>query len=233
MITFGSYLPKNGNIVSSSGWIAGMDTVVALMGGLMVFPALFALLPGKDPASGPALVFDVLPKVFDAMPGGNIIGGLFFLLLMVAALTSTISMLEVPVAYLIDDRKWSRKKAAWIVGIAAMALSIPSAMSSIEGSVFNSMTISFLGNTKVGFFDIMDFTFGTVAVVLICLMLSLYTGWAKKIGDFADEISLGSPGFKGGLRKTWIFFIKWVCPVVIALVLLDLLGVFGAPQEGG
>lgn len=233
MITFGSYLPKNGNIVSSSGWIAGMDTVVALMGGLMVFPALFALLPGKDPAAGPALVFDVLPKVFDAMPGGNIIGGLFFLLLMVAALTSTISMLEVPVAYLIDDRKWSRKKAAWIVGIAAMALSIPSAMSSIEGSVFNSMTISFLGNTKVGFFDIMDFTFGTVAVVLICLMLSLYTGWAKKIGDFADEISLGSPGFKGGLRKTWIFFIKWVCPVVIALVLLDLLGVFGAPQEGG
>jgi NSS family neurotransmitter:Na+ symporter len=233
MITFGSYLPKNGNIVSSSGWIAGMDTVVALMGGLMVFPALFALLPGKDPAAGPALVFDVLPRVFDAMPGGNIIGGLFFLLLMVAALTSTISMLEVPVAYLIDDRKWSRKKAAWIVGIAAMALSIPSAMSSIEGSIFNSMSISFLGNTKIGFFDIMDFTFGTVAVVVICLMLSLYTGWAKKIGDFADEISLGSPEFKGAARKTWIFFIKWVCPIVIALVLLDLLGVFGTPQEGG
>jgi NSS family neurotransmitter:Na+ symporter len=79
----------------------------------------------------------------------------------------------------------------------------------------------------------MDFTFGTVAVVVICLMLSLYTGWAKKIGDFADEIAQGSPGFKGAARKTWIFFIKWVCPVVIALVLLDLLGVFGTPQEGG
>jgi NSS family neurotransmitter:Na+ symporter len=233
MITFGSYLPKSGNIVASSGWIAGMDTAVALMGGLMVFPALFALLPGKDPAAGPALVFDVLPRVFDAMPGGNIIGGLFFLLLMVAALTSTISMLEVPVSYLIDDRKWSRKKAAWIVGIAAMALSVPSALSSIEGSIFNSMTLSFLGNTKIGFFDIMDFTFGTVAVVVICLMLSLYTGWAKKIGDFANEIAIGSPGFKGAARTTWIFFIKWVCPVVIALVLLDLLGVFGTPQEGG
>jgi NSS family neurotransmitter:Na+ symporter len=233
MITFGSYLPKSGNIVSSSGWIAGMDTVVALMGGLMVFPALFALLPGKDPAAGPALVFDVLPRVFDAMPGGNIIGGMFFLLLMVAALTSTISMLEVPVAFLIDDKKWSRKKAAWIVGIAAMVLSVPSAMSSIEGSVFNSMSISFLGNTKIGFFDIMDFTFGTVAVVVICLMLSLYTGWAKKISDFADELALGAPGFKGLSRKAWIFFIKWVCPVVIALVLLDLLGVFGTPQEGG
>ncbi|RPA67264.1 sodium-dependent transporter [Cyclobacteriaceae bacterium YHN15] len=233
MITFGSYLPKSGNIVSSSGWIAGMDTVVALMGGLMVFPALFALLPGKDPAAGPALVFDVLPRVFDAMPGGNIIGGMFFLLLMVAALTSTISMLEVPVAYLIDDRKWSRKKSAWIVGISAMALSVPSALSSIEGSIFNSMSLSFLGNTKIGFFDIMDFTFGTVAVVVICLMLSLYTGWVKKISDFANELALGSPGFKGFSRKAWIFFIKWVCPVVIALVLLDLLGVFGTPQEGG
>jgi neurotransmitter:Na+ symporter, NSS family len=120
-----------------------------------------------------------------------------------------------------------------LLGLAAMALSVPSAMSSIEGSIFNSMSISFLGNTKIGFFDIMDFTFGTVAVVIICLMLSLYTGWAKKIADFADEIATGSPGFTGGVRKTWIFFIKWVCPIVIALVLLDLLGVFGTPQEGG
>lgn len=136
MITFGSYLQKDANIPQAGGWIAGMDTAVALLGGLMVFPALFALLPGKDPSAGPALVFDVLPRVFDAMPGGNLIGGLFFILLMVAALTSTISMLEVPVAYLIDDRKWNRKKATWTVGIAAMILSIPSALSSIEGNFF-------------------------------------------------------------------------------------------------
>ncbi len=233
MITFGSYLPKNSNIVASSGWIAGMDSSVALLGGLMVFPALFALLPGKDPAGGPALVFEVLPMVFDAMPGGNFIGALFFLLLLVAALTSSISMLEVPVAYFIDEKKWSRKKAAWSIGIAAMFLSIPSALSSIEGNIFNTMTINFLGNTQVGFFGIMDFLFGTFAVVVICLMLSLYTGWAKKIGDFANELALGSPGFKGAGRKAWMFFIKWVCPIVISLVLLDLLGVFGTPQEGG
>ncbi|RZS96088.1 sodium-dependent transporter [Cecembia calidifontis] len=233
MITFGSYLPKSSNIVKSSGWIAGMDTVVALLGGLMVFPALFALLPGKDPAGGPALVFEVLPAVFDAMPGGNFIGAMFFLLLLVAALTSSISMLEVPVAYFIDERKWSRKKAAWTIGIAAMALSVPSALSSIEGNYFSDLTITFLGNTQVGFFSIMDFTFGTFAVVLICLMLSLYTGWAKKISDYADELAQGAPGFKGFFRTAWVFFIKWVCPIVIALVLLDLLGVFGTPQEGG
>jgi len=230
MITFGSYLPKESNIIQSSGWIAGMDTMVALLGGLMVFPALFALLPGKDPAAGPALVFDVLPKVFDAMPGGNIIGSLFFLLLMVAALTSTISMLEVPVAYLIDDRKWNRKKATWIVGIAAMIMSVPSALSSIEGNFFNTINFNFLSNPIQGFFGAMDFIFGTFAVVVICLMLSLYTGWGQKIADYADELASGAPGFKGIYRKGWIFFIKWVCPIVIILLILNMIGLFGAPQ---
>jgi NSS family neurotransmitter:Na+ symporter len=230
MITFGSYLPKKANIIQSSGWIAGMDTSVALLGGLMVFPALFALLPGKDPAAGPALVFDVLPKVFDAMPGGNIIGGLFFILLMVAALTSTISMLEVPVAYLIDDRKWSRKKSTWTVGISAMALSVPSALSQIPGNFFHSFHLNFFGNKLEGFFGIMDFVFGTFAVIVICLMLSLYTGWGQKISDYADELALGAPGFKGIFRTGWMFFIKWVCPLVIILLILNMVGVFGDPQ---
>jgi neurotransmitter:Na+ symporter, NSS family len=233
MITYGSYLPKSSNMVSSSGWIAGMDTGVALLGGLMVFPALFALLPDKDPAGGPALVFDVLPKVFDAMPGGSLIGALFFLLLLVAALTSSISMLEVPVAYLIDEKKWTRKRAAWTVGMSAMVLAIPSIYSSIPGNFFNTLHLNFFGLPLTGFFGIMDFIFGTFAVVLICFMLSLYTGWAKNIKDYAAEISLGSASFNGFASTAWMFFIRWVCPIVIFLVLLDLVGVFGTPQEGG
>jgi NSS family neurotransmitter:Na+ symporter len=230
MITFGSYLPKRANIIQSSGWIAGMDTSVALLGGLMVFPALFALLPGKDPAAGPALVFDVLPKVFAVMPGGHIVGALFFTLLMVAALTSTISMLEVPVAYLIDDRKWSRKKATWVVGIGAMFFSVPSALSAIEGNFFAELSFNFLGNPLTGFFGIMDFVFGTFAVIVICLMLSLYTGWASKISDYADELALGSPAFKGLFRSGWIIFIRFICPIVIILLILNLAGIFGDPQ---
>ncbi|MDR7132196.1 NSS family neurotransmitter:Na+ symporter [Algoriphagus sp. 4150] len=231
MITFGSYLPKKSNIIQSAGWIAGMDTSVALLGGLMIFPALFALLPGKDPAAGPALVFDVLPKVFDAMPGGNIVGGLFFILLMVAALTSTISMLEVPVAYLIDDRKWNRKRATWTVGIAAMALSVPSALSQIPGTFFADLHINFFGSRLTGFFGIMDFVFGTFAVIVICLMLSLYTGWGSKLSDYADELASGAPGFKGPFRAAWMFFIKYICPIVIILLLLNMLGVMGVQQE--
>ncbi len=231
MITYGSYLSKKNNAITSASWIVGMDTSVALMGGLMVFPAVFAF--GKNPASGPALVFDVLPTVFDQMTGGAIIGALFFLLLFVAALTSSISMLEVPVAYLIDEKKWTRKKAAWTVGIAAMVLSIPSAISSIEGNIFNTMSLNFFGIVKTGFFDLMDFFFGTVAVVVVCLMLSLYTGWVKSIQTYANELALGAPSFNGWKRAFWIFFIKFVCPVVIFLVVLDLLGVFGTPQAGG
>jgi NSS family neurotransmitter:Na+ symporter len=230
MVTFGSYLDKKSNIVQSASWIVGMDTMVALLAGLMVFPALFALLPGKDPASGPALVFDVLPQVFNAMPGGNIIGALFFILLLVAALTSTISMLEVPVSYLIDERKWNRKKATWIVGIAAMILSVPSALSSIEGNFFADMSFNFLGHELKGFFGIMDFVFGTFAGIVICLMLSLYTGWAQKIADYANELASGAPGFVGIFRAGWIFFIRWVCPIVIGVIILDLLGVFGSVQ---
>ena len=231
MITYGSYLSKKNNAITSASWIVGMDTSVALMGGLMVFPAVFAF--GKNPASGPALVFDVLPTVFDQMTGGAIIGALFFLLLFVAALTSSISMLEVPVAYLIDEKKWTRKKAAWTVGIAAMALSIPSAVSSIEGNVFNTMSLNFFGIVKTGFFDLMDFFFGTVAVVVVCLMLSLYTGWVKNIKTYANELAFGAPGFDGWKRAAWIFFIRFVCPVVIFFVILDLLGAFGEPQAGG
>jgi NSS family neurotransmitter:Na+ symporter len=227
MITFGSYLDKKSNIIQAASWIVGMDTMVALLAGLMVFPALFALLPGKDPASGPALVFDVLPQVFNAMPGGNFIGALFFILLMVAALTSTISMLEVPVSYLIDEKKWKRKKATWTVGIAAMVFSVPSALSSIEGNFFADMKLNFLGNELVGFFGIMDFTFGTFSGILICLLLALYTGWAQKISVFVEELTHGAPGFKGIYRVGWVLFIKWVCPIVISLILLDLVGVFG------
>ncbi len=239
MITYGSYLSKKNNIVTSGVWIGGMDTIVALLGGLMVFPAVFAL--GFAPEAGPALVFEVLPQVFNQIPLGNLIGGLFFLLLMVAALTSTISMLEVPVAYLIDEKKISRKKAAWGIGIAAMVLSIPSILSEIEGTIFNTMSLQFVGITLNSWFGIMDWVFGTFAVTLLCFLLSVFSGWVFKTQDLVDEIALGASGFTkktailGGLSlaQVWVFFIRFVCPIVIGCVILDLFGVFGSAASGG
>jgi len=128
MITYGSYMPKSQNIVSNGFWVALMDTGVALLGGLMVIPAVFAL--GFPVDAGPTLTFETLPAVFEKMPSfGIVVGGLFFLLLTVAALTSSISMLEVPVSYFVDGKRASRKKAAILVGIVAFAVGLPSALS--------------------------------------------------------------------------------------------------------
>ncbi len=127
MITYGSYMPKSQNIVSNGFWVALMDTGVALLGGLMVIPAVFAL--GFPVDAGPTLTFETLPAVFEKMPFGIVVGGLFFLLLTVAALTSSISMLEVPVSYFVDGKRATRKKAAIMVGIVAFAVGLPSALS--------------------------------------------------------------------------------------------------------
>jgi NSS family neurotransmitter:Na+ symporter len=237
MITYGSYLPKTANMVTSGMWIGAMDSIVALLGGLMVFPAVFAL--GLQPDAGPSLVFEILPKVFDAIPFGNIIGALFFLLLMVAALTSTISMLEVPVGYLIDEKKINRKKAAWTVGILAMVISIPSVMSSIDTSWFSKVTLNVGSISKTGWFDIMDWIFGTLGVTVLCFLLALYSGWGYKTQNLVTEIGHGSPGFTKGIignltpGHIWVFFIRYVCPIVIGLVLLDLFGIFGEAAGGG
>lgn len=232
LITYGSYLPKNQNIVTSGMWIGLMDTSVALLAGLMIFPAVFAF--GKNPAEGTALVFQVLPDVFNSMPtGGNIVGALFFLLLCVAALTSSISMIEVPASYLIDEKKWSRKKAAWAVGILAFIVGIPSALSGGASKYLTEMSLDLFGSTKTSFLDIMDTLWGGLFIVIVALMTCVYTGWIIDVKKMAKEIGIGAPVFEkkiiGNVTPSdmWIFFIRYICPLVILVVLLNMVGLFG------
>lgn len=232
MITYGSYLNKNQNIVTSSLWVSAMDTSVALLAGFMVFPAVFAF--NQSPAEGPTLVFNVLANIFQEMPLGNIAGALFFLLLFFAAITSTISMLEAPSAYFMDQKKWNRKKAAWTVAIAAFLLGIPSALStgSIEG--LSVMQVNFLGVIKTGVMDIFDYLFGSLLMMLVVLSTCLYTGWFIKTDLLVDEIEKGMPSFKTGKilgiapYKIWVFMIRFVCPIIIGIVILNMFGVFGS-----
>ena len=140
MITYGSYMPKSQNIISNGFWVALMDTGVALMGGLMVIPAVFAL--GFPVDAGPTLTFETLPAVFSKMTAGVVVGTLFFLLLTVAALTSSISMLEVPVSYFVDGKRASRQKAAIMVGIVAFIVGIPSAFSFKGSETLSSIPTS-------------------------------------------------------------------------------------------
>lgn len=235
MITYGSYLPKSSNIVSSGVWVGFMDAGVALLAGFMIFPAVFAF--GKDPASGPALVFEVLPDVFNAMPGGALIGGFFFLLLLVAALTSSVSMLEVPASYFMDEKKWSRKKAAWIVGIMLFLVGIPSALSKGGNTFFTEMSVQLPWMTEpaVGFQDILDYFFGTFFIVVVALVTCIYVAWKIGAERIVKEIEQGSEKFREGTLKAkgFVFFIKFICPLVILAVLLNMLGVFGLFAGGG
>ncbi len=231
MITYGSYLPKNQNIVTSSLWVSAMDTSVALLAGFMVFPAVFAF--NQSPAEGPTLVFNVLANIFQEMPLGNIAGALFFLLLFFAAITSTISMLEAPSAYFMDQKKWSRKKAAWIVAIAAFLLGIPSALSTGAVESLSVMNVNFLGVIKTGVMDIFDYAFGSLLMMLVVLSTCVFTGWFMNTNDLVDEIEQGVPAFKTGSvlgiapYKIWLFMIRFVCPIIIGMVILNMFGVFG------
>lgn len=230
MITYGSYLSKNESIVKSALWIGILDTTVALMGGLMVFPAVFAF--GMEPNQGPTLVFQILPQVFNAMPGGNIVGAFFFLLLCIAALTSTISMIEVPGSWLIDEKKWSRKKAAWTVAIAAIVIGIPSALSKGANDTLSTMDMHISGLTITSFMDIMDFIWGSLFIVIVSLFVCVYTGWVIGTAKITAELAQGTPSFTakkfGGMSPAmlWAFFIKYICPLVILIVILNQFNIF-------
>ncbi len=219
MLTYGSYLSKKENLVSSGLYVALFDTAIALLAGFMIFPALFSF--GLQPDAGPKLVFVVLPELFDKMPLGGLVGVLFFLLLAIAALTSTISLLEVPVSYLVDSKRWVRKQAVWIAGGFALLLGIPSALS--QGAVPALSSLPFFGGK--GFLDLMDFIWGNISLALGAMLLSIFIGWVWGINQATDEVLTGAPGFKP-YAPVWSLFIRYICPAVIFIVLLNIVQVF-------
>jgi len=213
MITYGSYLPKSDNLVSSAGWVCFADTLIAILAGIIIFPTLFAI-PGIAPTAGSGLVFKVFPLIFSQIPGGFIFGSLFFLLLSVAALTSTISLLEVPVAYFVDERNWSRKKAAWMIGFLSFVLGVPSALSSGGVKFF----------TKIDFQNAMDFIFGNVSLAFGALLICFFLGYIWGVRKAVQEVLSGNPRFK--LKPLWAFSIKFLTPVAIIIILIFIKTIF-------
>ena len=213
MITYASYLPKSDNLVSSAGWVCFSDTLIAILAGIIIFPTLFAI-PGIAPTAGSGLVFKVFPLIFSKIPGGFIFGTLFFLLLSVAALTSTISLLEVPVAYFVDERNWSRKKAAWLIGFLSFVLGVPSALSSGGVKFF----------TKMDFQNIMDFIFGNVSLAFGALLICFFLGYIWGVRKAVQEVFSGNPRFK--LKPLWAISIKFLTPVAIIIILIFIKTIF-------
>ncbi len=208
MLTYGSYIRRSDNLVTSAGWVSFADTAIAFLAGIIIFPTLFAI-PGIEPAEGPALVFKVLPLIFSKIPLGQLFGFLFFVLLFIASLTSTISILEVPVAYLVDEKKWSRPRAAWLVGLLAFTLGVPSALSSGGDSLLTRLRIQHW----------MDFIFGSIALAAGALLIALFTGYVWKVKNAAQEIRCGAPRFR--LEKFWSLAIRFLAPAVILIILVS------------
>ncbi len=213
MLTYGSYLSKKEDIFSSSIWVAFADTGVAFTAGLVIFPALFTI-HGLSPAEGPSLIFKVLPVIFTKIPGGLIFGTSFFILLTIAAITSTISLLEVPTAYFVDEKKWKRWKSAILLGFVSFLLGIPSALS-MGGVNF----LSALPIIKIDFLSLMDIIWGNLSLIIGSFLIAIFVGWKWGVKNAIYEIE--STGKKFVLKNLWKILIKFISPMAIILILLN------------
>jgi NSS family neurotransmitter:Na+ symporter len=213
MLTYGSYLSKKQDILHCGSWVVFFDTLIAILAGLMIFPALFAL--GQQPDEGPALIFNVLPAVFGVMAGGTFFGAVFFCLFSVAALTSTVSLLEVVSAYFIDELGWSRLRTVWTAAGLTLVVGVPSALAWVGASPW--ATVNLLGFE--GFFSLMDFSFVNVSLPLGAVLLCLFGAYVWGLDNASAEILSSSTGF-ARVEPVWRFFVRWICPFFIAIILI-------------
>jgi len=205
-ITYGSYLGKGENIPGSCGSVAFMDTLIALLAGIAIFPAVFAF--GMEPGQGPGLIFDTLPHVFDSLVGGPVFALLFFALVFFAAVTSAIALLEVCVCFVCNTLGWGRRKAVLLLGTAIFLLGVPSCLAS---NVLKDFTI--LG---YDFFSFMCVLTDNILLPVGGLLMCWFVGWKWDMSILLDEVKQGGKGFR--LEKAWIFCIRYLTPVMIAVV---------------
>jgi NSS family neurotransmitter:Na+ symporter len=210
MITYGSYLSEKENLTSSTVYVVIFDTLIALLVGMVIFPAVFAM--GLEPAEGPSLVFSVLPVVFTGMPMGHLVSVIFFTLLAIAAITSGISLLEVVVAYFIDQRGWPRKKAVIIIGLVIFAFGVPSGLSFGVMAEWKLMGMTF--------FDHVDNIASNYLLPLGGMLTALFVGWVWGTKNAHLEIEKNENQFGFPWAQGWEFLIRYITPVAVGIVFL-------------
>ncbi len=217
IMVYGSYLPQHVSIARSSVIIALIDTLVALLAGLAIFPLVFA--NGLSPGEGPGLVFKTLPIAFGHMPGGTLFGTLFFVLLVFAAWTSSISLAEPAVAWLVENHHMTRVKAVTWCGIGAWLLGIASVLSFNLWSGF--APLGFVpGFESKTVFDLLDFLAANILLPLGGLLIALFAGRVMSRASSTEELAMSNPGY-----RVWRFVLRYVAPLAILLIFLNLLGV--------
>ena len=214
LITYSAYSDNRSSLPKAVCVVAGANTIVALLAGLAIFSVVFEY--GLDVNSGPGLLFVTLPVAFAQMPGGTIVASLFFLLVVFAAYTTTIGMLEPVVAWLEERLNWSRARLAWLAGIGAWLTGILPVLSFNLLSDWHPLAaISLFENKTV--FDLFDFIITTTLLPLNALLLAVFTGWiigARKIGTV---LGLGN----GVVYHTWAILLRFILPAAIAILWLQ------------
>jgi NSS family neurotransmitter:Na+ symporter len=214
MVTYSSYLSKKEDLPKSAFTIVMMNLVISLLAGLAIFPAVFAF--GFEPAEGPGLLFVVLPAVFDKLPFGAFFLAIFLLLFLFATLTSAFSMLEIIVAAVTKENHAKRQKATWITGILIFIVGIPAALSF---GILGDFTL--FGKTM---FDLSDYLVSNILMPIGALLISVFVAFKIPRKALLEEINAGSTNGRK-IFAIWFLIIKYVAPIAIIIVFLDVIGV--------
>lgn len=211
IMIYGSYVPKDTSIASTSIIIGLADTLVALLAGMAIFPIVFA--NNMEPGSGPGLIFQTLPVAFGNMPGGLAFGSLFFILLLVAAWTSSISLIEPLVTWLIETFGLSRIKASLYSGVTTWLIGLGTVWSFNWWAEFR-----FFGLT---FFDLLDFVTSNLMLPLGGILIALFAGWLMKAESTQSELNIHHPS----LYFAWQALVRYIAPIAVFIVLLNAIGI--------
>ena len=215
MVTYASYFKPETNLRHTALNVTILDTLVAVLAGVVIFPAVFSA--GIEPSSGPSLVFITLPGIFNGMPLSMVWSTVFFLLLVVAALTSTISLHEVITAYLHEEWHLSRRSAAWLTTLSTAAL-----------ATLASLSLGLVGGWRIWgltLFDALDFATANILLRLGGLFTCIFVGWKLDPERFREQLS-NHGTLRCRIHGLLIFLLRWVCPVILLLVFLDNLGLY-------
>lgn len=220
MVAYGSYVKKDVNLMKSINQIEFFDTAVALLAGLMIVPAVYVFMGTEGMSQGPGLMFVSLPKVFDGMgPAGTVIGVAFFLMVIFAAVTSAVSVMEAIVASIMDIKGWSRHKCTIIVTLYGLIGAVIVCLG--YNHLYFELT---LPNGAVGqILDVLDYISNNCLMPLVALLTCIMIGWVVKPKTIIDEVTLGDVRF--GRRRLYVVMIKVVAPLLLAALLVQSVGI--------
>ena len=214
MMTYASYFRKDTILFKTALTTSMLDSMVAIIAGIIIFPAVFSF--NISPEAGPTLVFEVLPYIFNQLPGGAIWSSLFFFLLFVASLTSTVSMSEIPITYFCEEKKMSRSKATIMASLIALV-----------GGIICALSFGPLGNFLIfnmNIFNLFDYVSSNVCLPLGGFICSILVGWLIQKNVLSSEFNIKNSE-KAFLYNNLIFCLKWICPLAIFLIFLNSIGI--------